>query len=84
MFTSCANPDCRVTYTEGGKFFRFRLDPGPKQVAVNAHSVQHFWLCRACSKLYTLECRRANCIVIRPRLLQSPLKGLARTIGPIG
>lgn len=61
MISKCANPACRIGFDHliGGRFFRFRLTeaevhviPGATQ---NAHHVIHYWLCPACSKLFSLS-----------------------------
>jgi hypothetical protein len=80
MLMKCANPDCSVCFNEAGRLFRFRLYADPRKAPVNAHSVQHFWLCKGCSELYTLECHKDNRVVIRPRLLASQAKRLMRVI----
>jgi hypothetical protein len=80
MLMSCANPECSVPFNEGGRFFRFRLHADSKQVPQNAHSVQHFWLCKRCSGLYTLESRRDNSVVIRPQLLAGRSNAFMRVI----
>ncbi len=63
MFAKCANPACRVRFhpRHGGKFFRFRREPGSPQVAdglganLNCfHNVEHFWLCALCCQFLTL------------------------------
>lgn len=80
MLMTCANPDCSVPFSEGGRFFRFRLEVDSAQRPVNAHCVQHFWLCKTCSGLYTLECRKNNCVVIRPQLQASRTGAVMRVI----
>jgi hypothetical protein len=80
MLMTCANPDCSAPFDEGGRFFRFRIHPDSTVAAPNAHSVQHFWLCKACAGFYTLEYRKDNCVVIRPQLAASQAKAAARVI----
>lgn len=80
MLMICANPDCSAPFHEGGRFFRFRLGADSKQVPQNAHSVQHFWLCKACSPLYTLECRKDNSVVIRPQMVSARTNAFMRVI----
>lgn len=74
MITRCANPDCArlFDYTEG-RFFRFHWNIAPGEVPVNVHSVEHFWLCGACSEMYTLENRSDPLQILKrePRLLSS-------------
>ena len=80
MLMSCANPDCCVPFQEGGRFFRFRLDADSRQIRANAHSVQHFWLCKTCSGFYTLECGKDERVVIRKRLLAGRTSDFLRVI----
>ena len=80
MLMICANPECSARFDEGGRFFRFRLLADSGQAPQNAHSVQHFWLCKTCSGLYTLECRKDNCVVLRPQLLAGRANAAMRVI----
>jgi hypothetical protein len=80
MLMTCANPDCSVSFHEGGRFFRFRLGADSKQVPQNAHSVQHFWLCEACSGLYTLEYRKDNSVVLRTQMASIRSNAFMRVI----
>ncbi|HEX4073824.1 MAG TPA: hypothetical protein VHX49_00355 [Candidatus Acidoferrales bacterium] len=54
MISRCANPACPAEFGHReGRIFRF-----PKKASdepTNTHSVQHFWLCGDCAKLYALE-----------------------------
>jgi len=68
MLSKCANPDCSISSLEEARFFRFSVHREPNQPPVNRHSVQHFWLCKTCSALYTLEYHKQHGIKIRPRL----------------
>lgn len=80
MLMTCANPDCSEPFNEGGRFFRFRLNADSRQVRMNAHAVQHFWLCRACAGLYTLECGKDNRVVIRRQPLTGRSNDFTRVI----
>jgi len=80
MLMTCANPDCSMGFHEGGRFFRFRLGADSRQVRANEYSVQHFWLCKTCSGLYTLECGKDDHVVIRPRLLAGRSSDFMRVI----
>jgi hypothetical protein len=66
MLSTCANPDCAVPFDHRrGRFFRFhRLSP-EGQAATNTHSVQHFWLCKSCSEVFTLEYASGLGVVLR-------------------
>jgi hypothetical protein len=67
MFSKCANPDCDTPFDyRSGRFFRFHRPPLEGQVTANRHSVQHFWLCKACSETSTLEASGTG-VVVRQR-----------------
>lgn len=63
LHPKCASPACPTAFhwTGGGKFFRFRPDPG-SQIGGNSaidsprgiHGVRHYWLCERCSQIFTL------------------------------
>jgi hypothetical protein len=80
MLMICANPECSARFNEGGRFFRFRLHDDAVQAPQSAHSLQHFWLCNRCSGVYTLECRKDNCVVLRPQLLTGRANAAMRVI----
>jgi hypothetical protein len=63
MFSVCANPDCQAPFDyRRGRLFRFeKHHPG-----ANSRSLQHFWLCALCSRLYTLEYRGEAGVLIKP------------------
>jgi hypothetical protein len=68
MLSICANPECGLPFDHGrGRFFRFHRAPLEGQAAVNTHSVQHFWLCKSCADLYTLELASGVGVVIKQR-----------------
>ncbi len=68
MLSICANPECAVPFDyRRGRFFRFHRAPLHGQVAPNTHSVQHFWLCKSCSDVYTMELASGMGVVIKPR-----------------
>jgi len=69
MLSNCANPDCGAAFDYGhGRFFRFRQSLPDSASARNSHAVQHYWLCDACSKTYTLDYRAAIGVLLSPRL----------------
>ena len=80
MLTKCANPDCSISSWEDARFFRFQRHREPDQPPANPHSVQHFWLCKTCSQLYTLEYRKQRGVIIRPRLGQQQVFRLVRAV----
>jgi hypothetical protein len=54
MISRCGNPACLAEFDHReGRLFRF--PKRSKDQPGNTHSVQHFWLCADCSKLYSLE-----------------------------
>jgi hypothetical protein len=68
MLSSCANPDCAIPFDHRrGRFFRFHRPLPEGQQPANMHSVQHFWLCKSCSEVFTLENASGLGVVIRPR-----------------
>lgn len=68
MLSRCANPDCAVPFDHRpGNFFRFRRPRAEGEVPANTHSVQHFWLCKSCSEIYTLEQTASLEVVIKER-----------------
>lgn len=68
MFSTCANPDCATPFDHRrGRFFRFHRSPLEGQVAANTHSVQHFWLCKSCCDIYTLEYTSGVGVAIKQR-----------------
>jgi hypothetical protein len=68
MLSTCANPDCATPFDHRrGHFFRFRQSLSERRRAANAHSVQHFWLCKSCSEVFTLEHAAGLGVVIKQR-----------------
>jgi hypothetical protein len=64
LHPKCSNPACATAFRwlEGGKFFRFRLQPEASQSKDTAAPplleslrVGHYWLCERCSQVFTLE-----------------------------
>jgi hypothetical protein len=66
MFSVCANPDCQKPFNyRQGRLFRFHKDYFAGGQSANVHSVQHFWLCGACSTMYTLEYQNDRGVLIK-------------------
>ena len=81
MFSRCANPDCGVIFDyRQGQLFRFHKNHAPDEPPANTHSVQHFWLCAACSSQYTLEYRQDRGVLIARRLEKASQKEWNRLI----
>ena len=61
MISKCANPKCSklLMRLDGGRFFGFHT---------SRNSIEHFWLCLDCSKLFTLKHQEGKIeLVHRPR-----------------
>ena len=68
MLSACANPDCAAAFDyRGGRFFRFQRSSHQGQPAANAHSVQHFWLCKDCCEIHTLQYASGVGVIIKQR-----------------
>ena len=68
MFSTCANPDCRLPFIYGqGKYFRFHKHQGFGEPLPNTHSVQHLWLCNCCCQQFTLEYSETDGVLLRNR-----------------
>jgi hypothetical protein len=66
MLSTCANPDCAVPFDHrSGRFFSFHRSSIEGHVAANTHSVQHFWLCKSCCEVFTLEYASGLGVMIR-------------------
>jgi hypothetical protein len=56
MNLKCANPDCSALFDlRRGRLYRFPKSCREDGHPANSHSAQHFWLCMACCKSYTLK-----------------------------
>jgi hypothetical protein len=66
MFSICANPDCHALFDyQQGRLFRFHKDHPASEEPPNTHSVQHFWLCGACCRTYTLEYQDGQGVLLK-------------------
>lgn len=66
MFSECANPACRAEFDyRQGAIFRFRSQPLQDGQPANAHSIQHFWLCSNCARIYRLEYEEGRGVFLR-------------------
>jgi len=66
MISKCANPTCDSTFDyRSGRLFRFPKQATDGNRPANSHSVQHFWLCAACSQTYSLEYDERRGVAIR-------------------
>ena len=69
MLSRCANPECSVAFDyHQGELFRFHKNHAPNEPPPNTHSVQHFWLCGACSLRYTLEYREDQGVILHTNM----------------
>jgi hypothetical protein len=66
MISNCANPECSAAfhYLRGGRLYRFDLrrpqEPCadvPNSICASkpSHASVYFWLCRDCSRKYTVQ-----------------------------
>jgi hypothetical protein len=79
MISKCANPDCSATFDHCGRFYRFHRPHAPHETPANHHSVWHFWLCRRCAEIYTLE-NGSTGVLISTRPSHSNVKTAPRRI----
>ena len=77
----CANPACPTAFhwTGGGKFFRFRPDPGSTTESNSTpdspqgiHGVRHYWLCERCSHIFTLVYEEGCGVVLKAHWSELP------------
>jgi len=81
----CANPACSTAFhwTGGGKFFRFRPDPGSATTGIGSiadtpggiHGVRHYWLCERCTHVFTLAYDASCGVIIKllwPEIVAEP------------
>jgi len=55
MISQCANPGCSIGFDHRrGRLYRFPKCRSNDGRPANTHSVEHFWLCASCSKIYSL------------------------------
>ena len=63
MIWKCANPECSIPFDYSPRgLFCFRRNHSTARH--NAHSVEHFWLCPACSEVMTLKYRQDEDVVL--------------------
>jgi hypothetical protein len=56
MISKCVNPNCSAAFDHRqGRLHRFPRRRAADGRVANTHSVQHFWLCVACCKTYSLR-----------------------------
>ena len=73
MVTTCANPNCSATFHhQQGRLFRFPKQPVEDGRPANTHSVQHFWLCDACSAIYSLGYHENQGVTLRRQFEPDP------------
>ena len=69
MLSTCANPECATPFDyRQGRLFRFALAPTQASHPLNGHTVQHFWLCEACSETYTMRYLKDQGVSISRRI----------------
>ena len=85
----CANPACPTAFhwTGGGKFFRFRPDPGPADTKSptdspsGIHGVRHYWLCERCSQALTLVYCEEFGVVLKALWAELPVAAAHKAVG---
>ena len=57
---------CRVEFNyRQGAIFRFRKQPLEGGQSAYTHSIQHFWLCANCARIYRLELKHGRLLLRR-------------------
>lgn len=56
MVSHCANPNCQkpLHYLQEGKIFLFSRKNSSKQTSKTFQLLEHYWLCGACAREWTL------------------------------
>jgi len=77
MVAKCANPTCgrAFRYLREGRLFRLEPDPAFGSRAEFDHSIEYFWLCKACSDSMSLRLDTQGRILPEP--FAAPLAGPA-------
>lgn len=66
MFSACANTACRAEFDyRQGAIFRFRKQPLEDGQLASTHTVEHFWLCANCARIYRLEYEQGRGVFLR-------------------
>jgi len=63
---NCANPECAAPFNfRQGQLLRLcHYHPKGNAHSVNQYSLKHFWLCKQCTEIYTLENREGGAMLI--------------------
>jgi hypothetical protein len=81
MFSKCVNSDCATSFDyRQGRYFRFHQRHPAGAQPRNAHSVQHFWLCKQCAETHRLEYRKGCGLLISRRFKGSHEEHVPRLI----
>ena len=72
----CVNPECAAQFNfRQGRIFRFyRFHSIGNVLSMNQYSLKHFWLCKHCTEIYTLEYQEGMGVLI-PLAAPSPRRG---------
>ena len=82
MFSSCANPTCRVEFNyRQGAIFRFRKQLIKDGQPPKDDSFQHFWLCAECAEVYRLEYLPGEGVLLKRFGGNSMKDGLPHLVG---
>jgi hypothetical protein len=73
---NCANLECSAPFSfRQGRLFRFyHYHPKRNAASMNQYSLKHFWLCKQCTEIYTLEYQEGMGVLI-PLAAPSPRRG---------
>ena len=80
----CVNPECGAPFNfRQGRIFRFhRYHSNGNTPSMNRYSLKHFWLCKKCTGIYTLEYQGGMGLLI-PLVAPRPYSGDAHSEAPL-
>lgn len=69
MVNQCANPECRrpLRYLRDGVVYLFSGETGADTSTDAPHRMEHFWLCGACAKRWTLKMAPGGGVLLLPK-----------------
>jgi hypothetical protein len=80
----CVNPECAAQFNfRQGRIFRFyRYHSTVNALSLSQYSLKHFWLCKNCTEIYTLEYQEGMGLLI-PLTASKPLSVAAHLETPL-
>ena len=74
----CVNPECAAQFNfRQGRIFRFyRYHSTGNALSLSQYSLKHFWLCKKCTEIYTLEYQDGTASLI-PLAASRPFSAVA-------